>query len=58
VICGDTHIDTQTDAERFMKYAAEVGSGVMIPSFMKNGSGIQKLIRGDMQTRRLMQSDL
>jgi hypothetical protein len=30
-----------------MKYAAEMGSGVMtyIPSFMKIGSGIQKLIR-------------
>jgi hypothetical protein len=31
-----------------MKYAAEMGSGAMIyvPSFMKTGSGVQKLIRG------------
>jgi hypothetical protein len=31
-----------------MKYAVEMGSGVMIyiPSFIKIGSGIQKLIRG------------
>jgi hypothetical protein len=31
-----------------MKYAVEMGSGAMtyIPSFMKTGSGIQKLIRG------------
>jgi hypothetical protein len=30
-----------------MKYAVEMGSGVMIyiPSFIKTGSGIQKLIR-------------
>jgi hypothetical protein len=35
-----------------MKYAVDMGSGVMIyvPSFMKIGSGIQKLIReGDTQ---------
>jgi hypothetical protein len=32
----------------FMKYAAEMGSGAMIyiPSFIKTGSGIQKLIVG------------
>jgi hypothetical protein len=32
----------------FMKYAVEMGPGAMIyiPSFVKNGSGIQKLIRG------------
>jgi hypothetical protein len=31
-----------------MKYAAEMGSGAMIyiPSFIKFGSAIQKLIRG------------
>jgi hypothetical protein len=31
-----------------MKYAVEMGSGVMIyiPNFIKTGSGIQKLIRG------------
>jgi hypothetical protein len=31
-----------------MKYAAEMGSGVMIyiPSFIKIGSGIRKLIKG------------
>jgi hypothetical protein len=31
-----------------MKYAIEMGSGVMIyiPSFIKFGSGIQKLIEG------------
>jgi hypothetical protein len=31
-----------------MKYAVKMGSGVMIyiPSFMKIGSGVQKLIRG------------
>jgi hypothetical protein len=35
-----------------MKYAAEMGSGAMIyiPSFIKIGSGIQKLTRGDTQT--------
>jgi hypothetical protein len=37
-----------------MKYAVEMGSGAMIyiPSFIKNGSGIQKLICGDTQTHR------
>jgi F0F1-type ATP synthase alpha subunit len=35
-----------------MKYSAEMGSGAMIyiPSFIKIGSGIRKLIRGDAQT--------
>jgi hypothetical protein len=35
-----------------MKYAVEMGSGAMIyiPSFIKIGSGIQKLTRGDTQT--------
>jgi hypothetical protein len=36
-----------------MKYAVQMGSGVMIyiPSFIKIGSGIQKLMeRGDTQT--------
>jgi hypothetical protein len=38
-----------------MKYAVEMDSGVMIyiPSFIKIGSGIQRL-RGDTQTHRLM----
>jgi hypothetical protein len=38
----------QTDGEGFMKYAVEMGSGVMIyiPSFVKIGSAIQKLIGG------------
>jgi hypothetical protein len=37
-----------------MKYAVEMGSGVMIyiPSLVKTGSGIQKLIRMDSQTHR------
>jgi hypothetical protein len=37
-----------------MKYAAEMGSGAMIyiPSFIKIGSGIQKLIGRDTQTNR------
>jgi F0F1-type ATP synthase alpha subunit len=35
-----------------MKYAVEMGSGAMIyiPSFIKIGSGIQKLILGNSQT--------
>jgi hypothetical protein len=35
-----------------MKYAVEMGSGGMIyiPSFIKTGSGIQKLIGGDTHT--------
>jgi hypothetical protein len=54
----DTHTDTQTDGEGFMKYAVEMGSVAMIyiPSFMKIGSGIQKLIRGDSQTHRHTES--
>jgi hypothetical protein len=37
-----------------MKYAVEMGSGAMmqIPSFIKIGSGIQKLIWRDTQTHR------
>jgi hypothetical protein len=37
-----------------MKYTMEMGSGavIYIPSFIKIGSGIQKLIRGDIQTHR------
>jgi hypothetical protein len=36
-----------------MKYTVEIGSGAMIytPSFIKTGSGIQKLIAGDTQTQ-------
>jgi hypothetical protein len=35
-----------------MKYAVEIGPGatIYIPSFVKIGSGIEKLIRGDTQT--------
>jgi hypothetical protein len=36
-----------------MKYAVEMGSGAMIPSFIKIGSGIQKLMWGiHIQTHR------
>jgi hypothetical protein len=37
-----------------MKYAVGMGSVAMIyiPSFVKIGSGIQKLIRGESQTQR------
>jgi hypothetical protein len=40
--------------EGFMKYTVEMGSGVMmyIPSFMKFGSGIQKLIAGNSPIHR------
>jgi hypothetical protein len=42
-----------------MKYAVETGPGatIYIPGFIKIGSGIQKLIRGDLQTHR-QQGDL
>jgi hypothetical protein len=42
-----------------MKYAVEMGSGAMIyiPSFIKIGPGIQKLIQGEPQTHR-QHSDL
>jgi hypothetical protein len=41
---GDIRMDTQTN--RFMKYAIEIGSGAMIHilNIIKIGSGIQKLI--------------
>jgi hypothetical protein len=44
----DAHIDTQTDG-RVMKYVFEMSSGaiIYIPSFIKIGSGSQKLIWGD-----------
>jgi hypothetical protein len=47
----DTHRHTGR-WEGFMKYAVEIGSGVMIyiPSFIKFGSGIEKLVRGNSQT--------
>jgi hypothetical protein len=50
---GDTRIDTDW-WEGFIMYAIEIGSGAMIciPSFIKIGSGIQKLIMGDTQTHR------
>jgi hypothetical protein len=43
-----------SDGEGFMKYAIEMGPSAMIyiPSFVKIGSGIQKLIGGDMQKHR------
>jgi hypothetical protein len=43
----DTHTDTQTDGEVFIKYTIEMGSGAMIyvPNFVNIGSGIQKLVR-------------
>jgi hypothetical protein len=42
-----------------MKYTVEMGSGAMIyvPSFIKIGSGIRKLIGVDMETHR-QQGDL
>jgi hypothetical protein len=42
-----------------MKYVTEMGSGAMIdiPSFMKIGSGFQKLMEGGTQTHR-QQGDL
>jgi hypothetical protein len=42
-------IQIQTHREGFMKYAVEMGSGAMIYilSFIKIGSGIKKLIRGE-----------
>jgi hypothetical protein len=43
-----------------MKYAVEMGSGTImytyIPSFIKIGSGIQKLIRRDTQTHTAWRS--
>jgi hypothetical protein len=48
--------------EEFMKYAVQIGLGVMIcsyiPSFVKIGLGIQKLIGGDTQTCRHTDSDM
>jgi hypothetical protein len=37
-----------------MKYAVEMGSGAMmyVPSLIKIGSGIQRLLRGDTHTDR------
>jgi hypothetical protein len=37
-----------------MKYAVEMGSGAVmyVPGFIKIGSGIQKVNRGDTQTHR------
>jgi hypothetical protein len=45
---GGIHIQTHRLIGGFMKYAVEMGSGVMIyiPSFITTGSGIQKLIGG------------
>jgi hypothetical protein len=43
-----------------VKHAVEVGSGAMIyiPSFIKIGSGIQKLMRDDSQTQRLIDTSI
>jgi hypothetical protein len=40
--------------EGFIKYAVEMGSGAMIciPSFIKIGSGIHKLMGADIRTHR------
>jgi hypothetical protein len=48
----DIHTDTLTDEKGFMKDAVEMGSGAMIytPSYMKIGSGIQKLTGGHRHT--------
>jgi hypothetical protein len=56
---GGIHIQTQTDARGFMKYAAEMGSGAMIctPSFIRIGSGIQKLIGGIHRQTHAQQGD-
>jgi hypothetical protein len=44
----------QTDGREFFNYAVEMGSGAVIyvPSFIKNGSGVQKLIGGFTDTHR------
>jgi hypothetical protein len=46
------HIQTHRLMGGFFNYAVEMGSGAVIyvPSFIKIGSGIQKLIGGDTQT--------
>jgi hypothetical protein len=36
-----------------MKYAVVTGSGAIIYILIKNGSGIQKVIGGDIQAHRL-----
>jgi hypothetical protein len=45
---GRIHIQTQRLLEGFMTYAVEMGSvaTIYIPSFIKIGSGIQKLMGG------------
>jgi hypothetical protein len=48
--CLGTIVDTHR-LMGFMKYAVEMGSGTMIPSFMKAGSGILKLIWEDTRHR-------
>jgi hypothetical protein len=39
----------------FMNYLVEMGSGAVIyvPGFIKIGSAVQTLIKGDSQTRRI-----
>jgi hypothetical protein len=48
-----------TDGWNIFNYSIEMGSGavICIPSFIKIGSGIEKLIGGDTQTHR-QQGDL
>jgi hypothetical protein len=43
-----------------MKHTVEMSSGAMIyiPSFIKIGSGIQKLMRDDSQTQRLIATSI
>jgi hypothetical protein len=51
---SDTYKDTQTVWEGFVKHAVEMGISAMmyIPTFIKTGSGIQKLICRNSQTYR------
>jgi hypothetical protein len=48
------HIETHRLKGGIVKYAAEIGSGVMkhVPGFIMIGSGIRNLICGDGQTHR------
>jgi hypothetical protein len=45
-----------TDGEGFFNYVVEMGSGAMIyvPSCMKIGSGIQKFIGGDTDSKTIL----
>jgi hypothetical protein len=52
--CLATYIYRHAGGKDFRKYAVEMGSGAMvsIPSFINIGSGIQKLIEGNLQAHR------